>query len=60
MFCKNPAAASHEYAIKWLNEPALASYDAIIVVAGPQQLAGLGGAGTREFGKPQHILCGVR
>ena len=56
----DPAAASHEYGIELISEPALGTYDAIIVAVGHQQFAKLGSAGIRAFGKPQNILYDVK
>ena len=56
----DPAAASHEYGIELIEEPALATYDAVIVAVGHQQFAKLGSVGIRAFGKPQSILYDVK
>ena len=54
------AAATHEYGIELIDEPAQGHYDAVIVAVGHREFADLGVAGIRAFGKPESVLYDVK
>src|SRR5690554_7105526 len=54
------AEAEHEYGITPVTEPAIASYDGIILAVGHDQFKQLGAGNIRKFGKEEHVLFDLK
>jgi UDP-N-acetyl-D-glucosamine/UDP-N-acetyl-D-galactosamine dehydrogenase len=52
--------AEHEYAITPVEQPQVASYDAVIVAVGHRQFVAMGAEGIRAFGKPSSVVYDVK
>lgn len=56
----NAAEAMSEYGIHLVQEPALGSYDAIIIAVAHHQFKGMGAEGIHALGKPGHVLYDLK
>ncbi|RDI97064.1 Vi polysaccharide biosynthesis UDP-N-acetylglucosamine C-6 dehydrogenase TviB [Dyella solisilvae] len=56
----NAAEAEHEYALAPIEQPQVASYDAVIVAVGHRQFKAMGATGIRAFGKPSSVVYDVK
>ena len=56
----SPAAAEHEYGISPVNEPAINSYDAIVLAVGHAQFKAMSTSDIRKFGKAEHVLYDLK
>lgn len=54
------AEAQHEYGLSLIEEPALGTYDAIIICVGHDKFRQMGAAGIRALGKPNNVLFDVK
>lgn len=54
------AEAQHEYGLSLINEPALSTYDAIIICVAHDKFRQMGAAGIRALGKPNNVLFDVK
>lgn len=54
------AEAQHEYGLSLINEPALGTYDAIIICVAHDKFRQMGAAGIRALGKPNNVLFDVK
>lgn len=54
------AEARHEYGIDPVANPAVGSYDAVIIAVGHREFAAMGAEGIRAFGKPESVLYDVK
>jgi len=52
--------AKKEYGFATINEPAVNSYDGIIIAVGHSQFKKLGQENIRSFGKPSHVLYDLK
>lgn len=56
----NPDEARHEYGVELISEPAMASYDAIILAVGHREFRNMGAKHIHALGKPEHVLFDVK
>jgi len=56
----NPEEADAEYAIQPLSEPALGTYDAMVLAVAHREFRELGSHGIRVWGKPNHVLYDLK
>ena len=50
----------HEYGITPVEQPSLATYDAIIVAVAHRQFRDMGSDAIRSFGSPGHVLYDMK
>ncbi len=56
----DPAEAKHEYGVSLIRQPALGTYDAIIICVAHDKFRQMGAAGIRALGKANHVLFDVK
>jgi UDP-N-acetyl-D-galactosamine dehydrogenase len=56
----NADEARHEYGLVPIEQPAHASYDAIVVAVGHRQFVAMGAEGVRAYGKPASVVYDVK
>lgn len=54
------AEAEHEYGITPVKEPAINSYDGIVIAVGHNEFKALGAENIRRFGKEEHVLYDLK
>lgn len=54
------AEAQHEYGLTPVQEPAINSYDGIVLAVGHNQFKALGAENIRRFGKAEHVLYDLK
>jgi UDP-N-acetyl-D-galactosamine dehydrogenase len=56
----DPAEAAHEYGLHPVAEPAVASYDAVVIAVGHRQFVQLGAEGIRRYTKPGGVVYDIK
>lgn len=56
----NKEEARHEYGLEMIDEPAVESYDAIIIAVSHDQFKEMGAQGIRALGKDNHVIYDIK